>query len=152
MSSSKNNNTSTPPGYNYSIREISRLLLGITALALFTNANSIATMSSAGAVTMLRGGTMFSIKNIKWTILSIISFLFCLTISSLQNTVHVFQPNDSNGDRNSWNLIALLFLGQMKFLQMFWGGIITFVLVSAYTTKVKEYDSKINHLTPAKIM
>lgn len=142
---------STPPGFNQGLREVSRLLLGISALALFYNSNGLATISSALAIMVLRDGTFFSVKNIKWTSLSIISFLLSLISYSLGNTAEWVQQVSEN-DSTAEKTISIIFLCQMKFLQMFWGCVLTFVLVQAYTTKAKEHDTKINHFTPAKIM
>lgn len=138
----------TPPGYDYSLREVSSVLLGVTALALFWNFNGLATLSSAGAIRVLVSGDgpFWRMKNIPWGLLSIISFLFSVASYSLSGTAEAIESND---ERLS-SIVKGKLLGWMKYFQLF--CLLTMVLVTAYTSKFKENGTRINKLQPEKQM
>jgi hypothetical protein len=138
----------TPPGHNSSLREVARLMLGVTALALFSNCSGIASLSSAASILVMRDGTMFSTKNLRWGLLSISSFIVSLIAYSLSGTASSIEHDEFSGS----SFLKGFFTGWMKFVQLFWGSILSFVLVTAYTSKVKEQDHRINKLQPAKPM
>ena len=144
-------------GFNKGLREISRICLGVTALALFSNCNGIATIASAGAIIVLRDAKLLSTRNIKWKLLSILSFIFSLIAYCLGGTAATF-GDTTNNKMDAFEpisdgklLLQGFFIGWMKFYQLFWGSILTFVLISAYTSKAKEHDKTIAKLQPAKI-
>ena len=133
--------------YNQSLREVSRLLLALTAIALYGDSNGIATITSAGSFFVLREGTWFSTKNLKWKSLSVISFFFSVVAWSLHGTAATIgTENDVS------NFFHLFFKSFMKFFQIFWGTILLVVLVAAYISKANETNRIISKLEPAKVM
>jgi len=119
--------TTTPRGFNKSRRDFSKLLLGITAAALLTNANACATAASAGAILVLKQGTLLSHKNWKWAALSIVSFVVSLSATILLQGHEIVDADKAYGLK-----ISLWLMG--KFLQVFWSVTLALFLLSAWTS------------------
>jgi hypothetical protein len=157
------NPTATPCGRNRNLREFTRILLAVTALALFSDCNGIATLCSAGAIFMMKSGTLMSTKNLRWGALAIMSFMislvtYCLGYSaeyliSSRNRHHEHHHHHEHDhvDHDSPSLGEGIFIGWMKFVQVFWASLLTFILFVTYLTKGQEYDKTIQNLTPVKI-
>jgi hypothetical protein len=126
----------TPPGYNKARRVISRLLLGVTAASLLSNSNVSAVISSACAIMVLKDGTMMSTKNIKWGIISVVSFVFSLSAWILGSVSFLV-------DEEKGYTLKILFVCGMKAMQLFWGVILGLFLYSAYSAKPTEGEKSV---------
>ena len=56
----------TAPGYNQSLREVSRILIAIVGVLLWLDHPKTALCATLGSIIMLHYGTSFSVKNWKW--------------------------------------------------------------------------------------
>ena len=116
-----------PPGFNKRHRDISKLLLGVAAAALITNANAFATATSAGAILVLKQGTLLSHKNCKWGILSVLSFAVSLSAAILM------QGHAMVDDEKAYGLKLTMWL-MAKFMQVFWSVTLGIFLLSAFSS------------------
>ena len=122
------NSNSTPPGWNSGRRYVARGVLWFVVLTLLTGKQIWATFFSAVALIILKEGTLFSGKNIKWMLLSGISFLASLGSWSLE------QSYDVVDEEKAYGLKISLWLGS-KSIQGVWGIILAVFLFSAATAK-----------------
>jgi hypothetical protein len=118
-----------PKGFNKNCRDWAKLLLALTCVSLLAGGdNKFATCCSAAAILILKQGTIFSIKNWKWGILSVTSFGVSLTAACLyQGTTYVDEDK-------AYTLKILLWLA-MKFLQTAWAVVLALFLYSAFTNE-----------------
>lgn len=117
---------STPPGFNKERRDISKMLLAVTTFCLFLGSPMVALLTSVGAIFVLKEGTFWSVKNIKWSILSIISVCISLCCWLLREGYHYVDEERAYGLKTS------LWLAN-KFLQVGWSTILGIFLLSAFT-------------------
>ena len=120
--------TSTPPGWNSGRRYVARGVLWFVVVTLMTGKQIWATFFSAVAIIILKEGTLFSGKNIKWMLLSGISFVASLGSWSLE------QSYDVVDEEKAYGLKISLWLGS-KSIQGVWGTILAVFLFSAATAK-----------------
>ena len=125
MMSSNTGQIQTPPGYNKSRRDIARLILTLVAIALLCGEQLLATFFSGAAILVLKEGTLFSIKNIKWTLLSAVSFAASLISLNMERG-----SNAVDEDR-AYTLKMVMWLAA-KTIQTGWGVTLGFFLFSAY--------------------
>ena len=118
---------STPPGFNKKLRDIARciLLLLVTA-SILQEMHLWAACFSATAILLLKDGRASSIKNMKWMVLSIMSFVASLLSWSMRLGSNIVD------EEKAYTLkISLLLMG--KFIQTIWGITLGFFLLSAAT-------------------
>ena len=115
---------STPPGWNSGRRYVARGVLWFVVVTLMTGKQIWATFFSAVAIIILKEGTLFSGKNIKWMLLSAISFLASLGSWSLE------QSYDVVDEEKAYGLKISLWLGA-KSIQGIWSTILGAFLFSA---------------------
>jgi ABC-type bacteriocin/lantibiotic exporter with double-glycine peptidase domain len=65
-------------GFNKHLRDRSKYALAVTVFALSANWLSLATAISAYSIYNLKSGTAVSVKNLKWMVISVISFVVSL--------------------------------------------------------------------------
>ena len=127
------NNTpnTTPPGWNAGRRGVARYVLYFVVLTLLTGHQIWATMFSAISIIILKEGTIFSGKNIKWMTLSGISFMASLVSWSLERGYDIVD------EEKAYTLKTALWLGS-KSIQVTWGMVLALFLFSAAMTKTTE--------------
>jgi hypothetical protein len=116
-----------PRGFNKGQRDLTRLLLALTAISLLGGSSGLATFASAGAVLVIKRGTVFSTKNMKWAILSMVSFGVSLTLTVFQQGFRAVDEDRAYGMKMALWLCA-------KFLQLGWGSVLGLFLLSSYST------------------
>lgn len=121
-------NNTTPPGWNAGRRFVARWVLWFVVLTLLTGHKIWATIFSATALIILKEGTLFSGKNIKWMLLSGLSFLASLGSWSLERGYEVID------EEKAYHLKMSLWLAS-KSMQTIWGIILAVFLFSAATSK-----------------
>jgi hypothetical protein len=119
----------TAPGFNKNRRDFSKFLLVITACCLLMGYHMSCILLSAGSILTLKEGTFFSHKNLKWMILSMISFT-----ASLIAFVMLQGHNVLDEDKAYELKVTLWFTA--KFIQLVWGVSLSLFMVSAFTTTV----------------
>jgi len=119
---------STPPGFNRGRRFIARWVLWLVVLTLMSGKQIPATICSAMAIILLKEGTIFSGKNIKWMGLSGISFLASLGSWCLEQGYEIVD------EEKAYSLKISLWLAS-KAMQVAWGVILAAFLFSATTSK-----------------
>lgn len=117
----------TPPGFNKSRRDLTKLLLLLTAASLFTGANGFAVCTSASSIFVVKQGTLFSTKNVKWGALSVISFVVSLTAFILLQGYQVVDEDKAYTLKMSLYLTA-------KSMQAFWAVVLGLFLFSTLTS------------------
>jgi hypothetical protein len=128
ISSNTSNTNATPPGWNSGRRFAARWVLWFVVLTLLSGMKIWATIFSAMSIIILKEGTLFSGKNIKWIILSGISFLSSLGSWFLE---HAYEVVDED---KAYSLKISLWLAS-KSMQVVWGMILALFLFSAATSK-----------------
>ena len=126
--SSLDNSNSTPPGWNSGRRYVARLVLWFVVLTLMSGLQIWATFFSALSIIILKEGTLFSGKNIKWMILSGVSFLASLGSWSLERSYEAVD------EEKAYGLKICLWLGS-KSMQGIWGIVLAVFLFSAALSK-----------------
>jgi hypothetical protein len=119
----------TAPGFNKNRRDFSKFLLVITACCLLMGYRMSCILLSAGSILTLKEGTFFSVKNLKWMILSMISFTASLVAFVMLQGHNVVDEDKAYGLK-----FTLWFAA--KFIQLVWGIILSLFMVSAFTTTV----------------
>lgn len=117
--------TKTPPGFNKKLRDLCKIILGITCALLLSGHIFYAILTSALALLCVKEGTLASTRNLKWMILSFISFLSSLF------AMFLLQGSDIVDEEKAYSLKICLWLGG-KANQYCWGTILGFFLVSAF--------------------
>mmetsp|Transcript_16735 Transcript_16735/g.23619 ORF Transcript_16735/g.23619 Transcript_16735/m.23619 type:complete len:184 (-) Transcript_16735:73-624(-) len=118
----------TPKGWNKNRRDICKVLLLFTCIQLLGNQPIGATVTSSASVLCIKEGTFWSTKNLKWLILSVISFG-----SSLMSYILVRGYHDMDDDKASHGVSFALFF-MAKSIQTFWGVTLGMFLFSAFTS------------------
>ncbi len=116
-----------PPMRNKSRRDMARIILWIVSAALLAGRTLEATCLSASAILVLKEGKLLSVKNMKWMILSVLSFLAGLA-SMIETRGYEEVDEDraywlkmqmwlwANGTKTGWGAILLLFLSESEYL------------------------------------
>jgi hypothetical protein len=117
----------TPPGYNSGRRSIARYILWLVVLTLMSGKYLPSGILSALAIIILKEGTLFSGKNIKWMILSMISFLSSLIAYAF------FRGSQQIDDERAYTLHITFWLAS-KSIQLIWGIVLGLFLFSAATS------------------
>ena len=119
--------TTTPPGYNSGRRSIARYILWLVVLTLMSGKYLPSGILSALSIIILKEGTLFSGKNIKWMILSMISFLSSLIAYAF------FRGSQQIDDERAYTLYITFWLAS-KSIQLIWGIVLGLFLFSAATS------------------
>ena len=119
--------TTTPPGYNSGRRSIARYILWLVVLTLMSGKYLPSGILSALSIIILKEGTLFSGKNIKWMILSLISFLSSVIAYAL------FRGSQQIDDERAYTLYITFWLAS-KSIQLIWGIVLGLFLFSAATS------------------
>jgi hypothetical protein len=130
-----------PPGYNKAKRDIVKLILVVVAASMLGGDPKAAAVFSVVAAICLKDGTLFSLKNLKWLGLCVLSFVMALSSWSLERAVSA-QDNDTNPEINPMKNILW---GSAKIIQLCWGMTLSVFLVSAYMNghrSLLEFDYK----------
>mmetsp|Transcript_9578 Transcript_9578/g.16710 ORF Transcript_9578/g.16710 Transcript_9578/m.16710 type:complete len:147 (+) Transcript_9578:116-556(+) len=124
----------TPPGFNKSQRDIARSILWLVFVAIFVGENVLAAFFSATAIVVLKEGTLFSHKNLKWMLLSVISF--CASLFAWQ----MAKGSEAIDENRAYALKMLLWL-MAKSIQMGWSVTLGFflLLASASESQSQQY-------------
>ena len=105
---------------NKSRRDLARSILWIVSVTLLVGRTLEATCLSASAILVLKEGKLLSVKNMKWMILSVISFLASL-VSMIETRGYEVVDEDraywlkmqmwlwANGTKTGWGVVLLLF-------------------------------------------
>ena len=130
---SQNNNNNavgqvqqTRPGFNKSRRDIARIILWLVAATLLCGLHVEATCFSAAAVLVLKEGTFFSVKNMKWMILSAISFAASLL------SLNMKRGADAVDEERAYSMKIMLWIAT-KSISTGWGVTLGLFLLSAAT-------------------
>ncbi|VEU41751.1 unnamed protein product [Pseudo-nitzschia multistriata] len=118
----------TPPGWNRGRRFMARWVLWFVVFTLLSGRTIWATIFSAMSIIIMKEGTLFSGKNIKWMLLSGISFLASLGSWSMSRGSEVVDEDKAYGLKMSLWLMA-------KSTQVVWGMILAVFLFSAATSR-----------------
>mmetsp|Transcript_11932 Transcript_11932/g.27859 ORF Transcript_11932/g.27859 Transcript_11932/m.27859 type:complete len:218 (+) Transcript_11932:232-885(+) len=121
--------TTTPPGWNAGRRSMARYALWLVVPTLVTGKLVWAMIFSATSILILKEGTFFSSRNIKWMILSAISFLASLGSWTLSSGI------DKVDEEKAYGLSISLWL-MNQFVVMGWAAILGLFLYSAQMSKV----------------
>jgi hypothetical protein len=119
------------PMRNKSRRDVARFLLWLVSGTLLVDRTIVATCLSAGAVLVLKEGKLLSAKNLKWMVLSILSFL-----AGLASMIETRGYEEVDEDRAYWLKMRLWLLAHGT--RTGWGGILLLFLLSASTSKTTE--------------
>jgi len=119
--------STTPAGFNKRRRDMAKCLLCLTTALLLTSSNALATCTSAGAILVLKEGTLLSHKNWKWGILSTVSFTVSLSAAILLQGHAIIDEDKAYGLKITLWLVV-------KFLQLFWSTALGLFLLSAMTS------------------
>ena len=114
----------TPTGFNKRKRDTARLILCFVTGFLLIGQYIIACCFSAAAVLCLKEGELLSTKNMKWMILSAISFVVSLVLLNME------KGSDIIDDEKAYTLKILLWIAA-KSIQCSWGAILGLFLISA---------------------
>jgi hypothetical protein len=120
--------TTTPPGFNSSRRFIARYILWLVVLTLMSGKYIPSAILSAMSIIILKEGTIFSGKNMKWMLLSIVSFLSSVVAFAC------FRGSQKIDEDRAYTLYITFWLAS-KSIQMIWGIILGLFLFSAATSK-----------------
>ena len=126
--------TTTPPGWNAGRRSVARGLLWFVVLTLLSGLRIWATVFSVSSIVILKEGTFFSGKNIKWMIISVVSFLASLGSWTLS------QGADAVDEDEAYSLKISLWL-MASSIQVVWGIILAVFLFSAATAGSQNKSS-----------
>uniref|UniRef100_A0A7S4ENM3 Uncharacterized protein n=1 Tax=Pseudo-nitzschia australis TaxID=44445 RepID=A0A7S4ENM3_9STRA len=129
--STSTSTTTTPPGWNAGRRFVARWLLWFVVLTLLSGLRIWATIFSASSIVILKEGTIFSGKNIKWMILSAISFLASLGSWTLSRGADAVDESEAYGLKISLWLLA-------ESMRVVWGITLALFLYSAATAKISS--------------
>jgi hypothetical protein len=118
--------TETSTGWNRKHRNATKILLVINCCCLVAgNAHLAALISSALATISMKQGTAMSIKNLKWLVVSFISFLVSLISSVLLSSATLVDEEKAYHYK-----MQLHFAGLIS--QKVWGGVLGLILALAF--------------------
>lgn len=127
---------STPPGYNKRRRDVAKFLLAATSVCLLTNqAMALAIIFSGVATVLLKPAKLSSAKNLKWIVLSAVSFVASLVSSA-------YLGGQALLDESKAYELKYYLLLRGRFIQTVWGGILALFIYSAFTTVDSPADAK----------
>jgi hypothetical protein len=126
MDTTLTNQLQTPPGFNKERRDLVRMFLSFVTIMLLSGHPLLACISSASAIVCLKEGTFSSTKNLKWMVLSCVSFGASLFSWILLNGADVVDED------KAYSLKILLWL-TAKSMQACWGVTLALFLYSAAT-------------------
>ena len=121
-------------GSNKNRRDVARGILCFVALTLLGGKHLAAVASSGLAVLVLKEGTLFSTKNVKWLTLSAVSFAVSLFAYSMGH------GSDTIDEDRAYALKILLRIAARS-TQTCWGIILGFFLVSAAAADPSEGEA-----------
>ena len=122
----------TPPGYNKQKRDTARLILCFVTGFILLGQYIIACCFSAASILCLKEGELLSTKNLKWMMLSIVSFVISLILFNVE------KGSDIIDGEKAYTLKILLWISA-KSIQCCWGIILGLFLISA---QVASSDSR----------
>jgi hypothetical protein len=114
----------TPSGFNKNRRDCSKFLLVITACCMLMGYHMSCILLSAASILAMTEATFFSVKNLKWIILSTISFNASLTAFVMMQGHNVVDEDKAYGLK-----FTLWFAA--KYIPLVWGVILSLFMVSA---------------------
>jgi uncharacterized membrane protein len=114
-------------GFNKARRDLSKVFLVGVATALLTGSSGLAVILSTGCIFFLKQGTWLSIKNIKWGILSIVSFVVSLSSMVLMQCSSIVDASEAYSLRMTLLVMAV-------FMSRFWSVVLAIFLLSAFTS------------------
>jgi len=135
--------TTTPKGFNSSRRGVARYILWFVVLSLMSGKYIWASIFSAMSIILLKEGTIFSGKNLKWMILSMISLVASLLAFCC------YRGSTNIDEEKAYTLYIMLWM-TAKSIQCIWGIILGLFLFSAATataTAETEIDTTTNKPT-----
>lgn len=116
-------------GHNKFRRDVVKLLLCVVSGSLFTDYNGIALLTSIGCIGILKQLTFFSTRNIKWGILSVVSFVISTWCFTCARSVSA-----SEGSLYNEYTVTTMFYFSVQTTQTFWSIILAVFLISAFST------------------
>ena len=122
----------TPPGYNKQKRDTARLILCFVTGFILLGQYIISCCFSAASILCLKEGELMSTKNLKWMMLSIVSFVISLILFNIE------KGSDIIDSEKAYTLKILLWI-MAKSIQCCWGIILGLFLISA---QVASSDSR----------
>jgi hypothetical protein len=130
----------TPPGFNKHQRDVSKILLAGTSFCLLTGMlPAVSVVLSAVATIFVKQGTAGSVKNLKWLVLSVLSFLASLVSSSMLGGQALVD------EERAYELkFKLWFAGRL--IQTVWGGILALFVFSALSSDTTEHTQTIQQM------
>jgi len=137
-STSTSTSTSTKPqGYNKAHRDMAKILLACSSICLLADMGPFgylsAVLPSAAATIVVSRGKVESGKNLKWVLLSVISFIASLVSASLLSGQELIDADKAYEFKTK-----LLFYGQ--FIRFVWGGILALFVASTFFSEAAEKD------------
>ena len=128
----------TATGWNRKHRNATKILLVFTCCCLVAgNAPLSALLSSALATISMKQGTVMSIKNLKWLVLSFISFLVSLVSAVLLSSATLIDEEKAYHFKTQLHFVGLI-------SQRVWGGILALVLALAFLIERPTNEHKSN--------
>ena len=122
----------TPQGYNKTKRILTRGLLGFAAMGLLNEGySSYALACSSVAFLTLKEGTIWSVKNAKWMILTLITFYVSLWSTICMENAETF------GVHKAYMVSAAVKMSG-RTPELMWGYILALFVGSAFMTNNKE--------------
>ena len=122
----------TPEGYNKTRRILTRGLLGFAAMGLLNEGySSYALACSSVAFLTLKEGTIWSVKNAKWMILTLITFYVSLWSTICMENAETF------GVSKAYMVSAAVKMSG-RTPELMWGYILALFVGSAFMTNQKE--------------
>ena len=122
----------TPPGYNKTRRVVTRALLGMAALGLLNEGYSSYSLAcSSAAFLTLKEGTLWSMKNAKWMLLTLITFYVSLWSTICMENAELF------GVQRAYMVSAAVRMSG-RTPELMWGYILALFVGSAFMTNNKE--------------
>lgn len=124
--------SATRPGYNKSLRIATRSLLLLSAVGLIAEGYSfVAVLFSMVALLLLKQGTLWSTKNLKWMILSLTTCIVGMWSAICSENA------ERLGVHRAYRMTAIMGMSG-RTIEMSWGTILLLFVVSAIMTNNKE--------------
>ena len=140
--------TETTVGHTKGLLAISRILLGVAAIALFSNCNGFSAQSSAEALIALRYAKFDSARNMRWSFMASVTLTLSLVLLGIENTVRTvdstyYNPGDFDDQAPTVPIeVALLkmFFVIFQFYRLVWASMLSLMLIVPYFTYAAEYN------------
>ena len=118
--------TTKTPGFNKHKRDLARFFLLLVTISLFLGYDLVATTLSMISILTLKDGKFWSVKNMKWMILSVTSCVTSIFTWQMQNaSMKVELEKDYS--------LKLYIIAQLT--RIIWASFLGFLLVSASHSK-----------------